>query len=201
MLDVTAAAAPIGANFTPTEDMRRQETHGMISDVTPPDYLPLLAESGAGRVVGEWAAEPKLDGWRAIVSVDPSLPTGLQVRSRTGRFLTTLVPELAGLADLGFRMVLDGELVSVGDDNNVDFYALGQRMLTRRVNRAATLCAIDVLVARRHDCTQLPYRDRRRVLEMLELSRPAWCMVPRFPFDDAEICSTRARGCDKKESC
>ena len=53
--------------------------------------------------------------------------------------------ELAGLADLGFRMVLDGEPVSVGNDDNVDFWALGQRMSTRRVNRAVTLCAFDLL--------------------------------------------------------
>ena len=155
-------------------------------DVAAPVYLPMLAASSAGQLDGEWAAEPKLDGWRAIVTVDPSLPVGFEVRSRTGRFLTTLVPELGGLADLGFRMVLDGELVSVGDDNNVDFYALGQRMLTRRAARTVTLCAFDVLWLDGIDCTQLPYRDRRRVLEMLELSGPAWCMVPRFPFDDAE---------------
>ena len=42
----------------------------------------------------------------AIVTVDPSLPVGYEVRSRTG---PTLVPELSGLADVGFRMVLDGE--------------------------------------------------------------------------------------------
>ena len=58
----------------------------------------MLAASGAGKLQGEWAAEPKLDGWRAIVTVDPSLPVGYEVRSRTGRFITTLVPELSGLA-------------------------------------------------------------------------------------------------------
>jgi ATP-dependent DNA ligase len=55
----------------------------------------MLAASGAGKLQGEWAAEPKLDGWRAIVTVDPSLPVGFEVRSRTGRFITTLVLELA----------------------------------------------------------------------------------------------------------
>src|SRR3954471_20603255 len=72
--------------------------------VTPPVYLPMLAASGTGKLQGEWAAEPKLDGWRTIVSVDPSLPRGIKVRSRTGRFLTTQLPELHGLADVGFRM-------------------------------------------------------------------------------------------------
>src|SRR4030095_10343073 len=103
----------------------------MLSVVAAPVYLPMLAASGAGKLQGEWGAEPKLDGWRAIVSVDPSLPAGIEVRSRTGRFLTTQVPELHGLADVGFRMVLDGELVAVSDDGAVDFYRLGERMLTK----------------------------------------------------------------------
>ena len=154
--------------------------------MTPPAYLPMLAASGAGKLQGEWAVEPKLDGWRTIVTVDPALPSGIEVRSRTGRFLTTQLPELQGLADTGFRMVLDGELVAVSDHGDVDFYRLGERMLMRRPQRIVTLCAFDVLWLDGIDCTQLPYRDRRRVLEMLELSGPAWCTVPRFPIDDAE---------------
>jgi bifunctional non-homologous end joining protein LigD len=154
--------------------------------VSPPVYEPMLATtSGARKVRGGWAAEPKLDGWRALVSVDPSLPVGFEVRSRNGRFLTTSVPELAGMAELGFRMVLDGELVAV-DGDNIDFYALGRRMLTRRVNRTVTFVAFDVLWLNGVDCTQLAYRERRRVLEMLELCGPAWCTVPQFPFDDAD---------------
>src|SRR5438105_8193478 len=104
----------------------------MLCVVTPPVYLPMLASAGAGQLRGGCAAEPKLDGWRAIVTVDPSLPVGFEGRSRTGRFITTQVPELSALADVGFRMVLDGELVAVSDDGDVDFYMLGQRMLTRR---------------------------------------------------------------------
>jgi ATP-dependent DNA ligase len=83
-------------------------------------------------------------------------------------------------------MVLDGELVAVSDDGNVDFYRLGERMLTKRAQRSVTLCAFDVLWRDGIDCTQLPYWDRRQVLELLELSGPAWCTVQRFPFDDAE---------------
>src|SRR4029079_3545713 len=101
----------------------------MLRPVAAPVYLPMLATAGAGKLHGEWAAEPKLDGWRTIVTVDPSLSARFEVRSRTGRFLTSLGPESPGLADLGFRMVLDGELVVV-DGDNIDFYALGQRMLT-----------------------------------------------------------------------
>src|SRR5687768_4483558 len=84
---------------------------------------------------------------------------------RTGDCLTPPVPELDGLTDLGLRMVPDCELVSVGTDDNIDFYALGQRMLTRRATRTVTLCAFDVLWLDGIDCTQLPYRDRCRQID------------------------------------
>ena len=57
-------------------------------------------------------------------------------------------------------MVLDGELVAVSDDGEVDFYRLGERMLMRRPTRTVTFCVFDVLWLDGIDCTQLPYRDR-----------------------------------------
>lgn len=49
---------------------------GMVMDVGP-----MLVSSGApsGGLAG-WAVEPKLDGWRARVHLDPELPGGLRVR-------------------------------------------------------------------------------------------------------------------------
>ena len=81
--------------------------HGMICSVTPPVYLPMLAESDAGELQGEWAAEPKLDGWRAIVTVDSTLPVGFEVRSRTGRFITTHVPRPTTVAERDTRAHLE----------------------------------------------------------------------------------------------
>jgi ATP-dependent DNA ligase len=46
--------------------------------VAAPADFPMLAASGGGTLRGEWAAEPKLDGWRAIVTVDPSLSVGIE---------------------------------------------------------------------------------------------------------------------------
>jgi hypothetical protein len=53
----------------------------------------------------------------AVVDCCPvgELPLGSTVRSRSGRFLTTSVPELGSTTELGFRMVLDGD--------NIEFYA------------------------------------------------------------------------------
>jgi ATP-dependent DNA ligase len=68
--------------------------------------------------------------WRTIITVDPSLPCGIEVRSRTGRFPTTQVPERHALA-LGFRKVLDGELVAVSDVGDINFYRLGDNINPR----------------------------------------------------------------------
>jgi ATP-dependent DNA ligase len=71
----------------------------------------MLAERGLPRGdLAGWAAEPKLDGWRAIVVVDPSLPNGVSVRTRRGHSIMEAVPGIASLAELGHRVVLDGEL-------------------------------------------------------------------------------------------
>jgi len=53
----------------------------------------MLADRGLPRGdLAGWAAEPKLDGWRAMVVVDPSLPGGVVVRTRRGHGITSAVP-------------------------------------------------------------------------------------------------------------
>lgn len=100
----------------------------------PPVYRPMIATSGAGRLRGEWAAEPKLDGWRAIVTVDPSLARGFDVRSRNGWSLTTSVPELRSMADIGVRTLLDGRVGRRGRRQH-------RRLCTRPANDHETLDA------------------------------------------------------------
>ena len=56
----------------------------------------MLASTGAiAAPVDDWAFEPKLDGWRALVYVD-SIVTA---RTRTGRNATVSLPELTPFAD------------------------------------------------------------------------------------------------------
>jgi ATP-dependent DNA ligase len=96
----------------------------------PPFVDPMLALSGPPpRTRGTWIAEPKLDGWRAQVSVDPE--QGVQIRTRRGRPVS--VPEMDGLVDVGVPFVLDGELV-VEAGTAKDFYAVGPT-LARRAGR------------------------------------------------------------------
>lgn len=90
---------------------------------------PMLASTR--RLVGVpegWVAEPKFDGWRAIVTVRSR---ELSVRSRRGHELTEGLPELQELVDLvPDGTVLDGELVA-GAGRMSDFYVLAPRLLLR----------------------------------------------------------------------
>jgi bifunctional non-homologous end joining protein LigD len=59
--------------------------------VVPP-FSPMLASSGpVAAQAAAWAFEPKLDGWRVLVSIDRDLT----VRTRNGHNVTASVPELA----------------------------------------------------------------------------------------------------------
>lgn len=143
----------------------------------------MLATSGRRPVdLAEWAVEPKLDGWRATVSVDGA---DLRVRSRRGRQLTDCVPELAPLADGGRRFVLDGELI-VGAGRLCDFYLLSGRLAgpPHAGSPAAVFVAFDVVWLDGHDLTGEAYEHRRKRLDDLDLG-PAR-KVPSYPGSDLD---------------
>jgi bifunctional non-homologous end joining protein LigD len=132
-----------------------------------------------------WAVEPKLDGWRVLVSVDGG---DLMVRSRTGRAITTSLPELAPLAELGARLVLDGELI-VGAGKMADFYGLSGRLAGRGGSRSLPVMfiAFDLVWNDGHDLTGHTWVERRRQLEALDLPGDLVGVVPSYPGPDAPL--------------
>jgi bifunctional non-homologous end joining protein LigD len=122
-----------------------------------------------------WAFEVKWDGFRAIVSTEGPL----RVRSRRGWNMT---PELDFLEQLPVRATLDGELVAFGDDGKPDFPAVCERMLLRQAQIPVTFVIFDVLSLEGRNLTREAYRERRRILERLDLSTPHW-FVPEV-FED-----------------
>jgi bifunctional non-homologous end joining protein LigD len=129
----------------------------------------MLASTQPPKEGAEWAFEPKLDGWRALVYVDD----GVRVRTRSGRDISDRV-DLQGLAASGRRFVLDGELVADAGRAG-DFYRLGPNL---RAARDVTFVTFDLLVLGDENICAWPYRDRRRTLERLELLGPGFCTVP-----------------------
>jgi DNA ligase D-like protein (predicted ligase) len=146
---------------------------------------------------GAWAFEPKWDGYRALGHV---VGGGLTLRSRNGVDMAGWFPELAGLAGaLGEHAgVLDGEVVAFDPEGRPSFEALQQRMASRvgrRRGAAVTYLVFDLLWLDGRLLTGLPYAERRRLLEELEVAGPAWQTVASFPgTGTALLAATREQG-------
>ena len=138
----------------------------------------MLARSSQLPLSGDYAYEPKWDGFRALVStVD-----GLRVRSRRGWNMTGLVPELAGLPD---RRVFDGELVAFGPDGLPSFPLVCRRLLQRDARVPIVFVIFDLLELDGESLVTLPYRYRRARLDELGLAGRCWQTSPVFDDGDA----------------
>ncbi len=153
-----------------------------------PDLVrPMLATTAAGLPDddGDWAYEFKWDGVRAVVYVEGGR---LRALSRTDREVTASYPELRGLGEaLGsLQAVLDGEIVALDKQGWPSFEALQPRMNTAepsRVRRLAetvpvTYMIFDLMHLDGHSALTVPYQQRRRLLESLELSGQHWATPP-----------------------
>jgi bifunctional non-homologous end joining protein LigD len=144
-----------------------------------------------------WAFEPKWDGYRALGHV---VGGGLALRSRNGVDMAGWFPELAGLARaLGdHAAVLDGEVVAFDAAGKPSFEALQQRMAGRAGRRRGapvTYLAFDLLWLDGRLLTGLPYTERRRLLEDLEVAGDTWQTVGSFPgAGTALLAATREQG-------
>ena len=148
-----------------------------------PEHLaPMLATPGQLPVNDDgWGYEIKWDGVRAILY---SRPGHLRIESRNLNEITARYPELRALGrQLGaHEAVLDGEIVAFDEHGAPSFERLQQRMnLTseseiRRLARTApvTYVIFDLLHLDGQLTAALPYRERRELLEALELNGPAW---------------------------
>ena len=150
---------------------------------------PMLASRGTEVPTGpEWAHEVKWDGMRVLVEVSP---TGFVIRSRNENDVTAAFPELRGLVQVararGQAMLLDGEVVAFADGIPT-FAAIADRMHVRDPRRAealsrskpVTLLAFDILRLDGQDLTGRPWKERRAVLESLDLAGPHWQVPPTY---------------------
>jgi ATP-dependent DNA ligase len=134
-----------------------------------PPIKPQLALTRKALPAGEeWAYEPKLDGFRAIVFVDGGEAF---VQSRGGKPLGRYFPELEWAPG---RWVLDGELVIRGEDGEVQFDLLQQRihpaesrikLLSEEI--PATYIAFDLLAEGDESLLEAPLAERRARLERI----------------------------------
>ena len=134
-----------------------------------PPVKPQLALTRKQLPVGEeWAYEPKLDGFRAIVFVDGA---DVYIQSRGGKALARYFPELSFAPG---RWVLDGELVIRDADGNLEFDALQQRIhpAESRINLLAreipaSYVVFDLLAEGDESLLKTPLAERRARLEAI----------------------------------
>lgn len=135
-----------------------------------------------------WAYEIKWDGYRTLAFVDHGT-----VRLQSSRLhdVTATYPELATLPDgvHADTAILDTELVVLDGDGRPRFD------LVQRHAGPAVLFVFDVLRVGDHDTIELPYEDRRRLLDQLVEPGDHWS-VPGYRIGDgaALLAATEAQG-------
>jgi len=168
----------------------------------PPPLTPMEARVQDDLPAGDWAYEPKWDGFRAVAWSGEA-----RLDSRNQRPLLRYFPELeAPLRALPAGTVVDGEVVVVRGDR-LDFDALQNRLhpAESRVRllageTPATLVAFDLLADGGEDLRPAPFAERRQRLEALAGGLPApWALTPSTT--DREVARRwfhefEAAGCD-----
>ncbi len=153
---------------------------------------PMKAAMGSLPDGDDWAFEIKWDGYRTIVHVTER---AVRLQSTAGHDVTARWPEFAGLAASvnATDAILDAELVVFDDDGRPSFELVQNSGVGS--NRQAVLQLFDVLSVGGTDTIDLPYEDRRRLLEQLVEAGSNW-VVPSYRIGDGEALleATRVQG-------
>ncbi|HMM22995.1 MAG TPA: non-homologous end-joining DNA ligase [Selenomonadales bacterium] len=154
----------------------------MAKQPMPEKLPPMLAKTG--RMPADASAygfEIKWDGIRAIACLDRGR---FRLLSRNQKELASQYPELSALAEAlpDRRIMVDGEIVTLGENGRPSFSRLQHRMglrspqtiarMTRQI--PATYIIFDLLYLDDRLLIDLPYTERRRLLADLALSGPSW---------------------------
>jgi len=148
---------------------------------------PMLSRPGPVPKGPRWTYEVKWDGFRAIVSTDGDL----RVRSRRGWNMTEALPELRRLPR---GLVLDGEVVAFNNKGDPHFPLLARRVLNSDRSIRAHLMIFDLLRLDGEDMRVRRYRERRRVLDALDLNGTYWTTPCAFDDGDALMTAVCERG-------
>ncbi len=149
-----------------------------------------MGSAGAVPAGDDWAFEVKWDGYRTIVFVDDGR---VRLQSTAGHDVTQRWPELSDLADSvnARSAILDGELVAFDDDGRPRFELVQNS--GAGAPHQAVLQLFDVLQVDDTDTIELPYEDRRRLLEQLVDAGPNWTVPSHRVGGGEELVEATAR--------
>ena len=153
-----------------------------------------------------WSFEVKWDGIRALASISGGR---IKLEVRSGRDVSHRYPELRelGRALGATEVILDGEIVALDPATGRPSFERMQRRMhvesesaIRRLRQdvPVTYAIFDLLWLDGHPTTGLPYEERRRLLEGLNLAGPAWHTPATHPGEgrallDATACRRPGR--------
>ncbi len=154
----------------------------MAKEPMPQGIMPMLARPGAlPDNDGDYGFEMKWDGIRAILYIDRGRA---RLVSRNLNDITGQYPEVLPLAEAPdvSQLVLDGEIVALGEDGRPSFGRLQNRMgmtsdqAVRQLmaTTPVTYMIFDVLYWDGVSLMDEPYTGRREALAGLQLSGKAW---------------------------
>lgn len=163
-----------------------------------PRYAAMLAAPGVLPSDDDsWAYEVKFDGIRAGGYVTDRLV----LLSRNGNDITAAWPEFAPLAPAMPGFVVDGEIVVFTRDGRPSFEALQPRMHQRNASAIRALAAtapatfviFDLLHIGDRPLIDLPYWQRRELLEQIGLRGPHWRISPQLHGRGADLLAASKR--------
>jgi bifunctional non-homologous end joining protein LigD len=158
----------------------------------------MLATAGALPAGPGWGYELKWDGVRAIAVCDER---GVRLFGRRGNDISAGYPELTAATDVD-DAVFDGEIVVMNAAGRPSFRDLAERMHVRDKHKAARLAAtipvtylvFDVLRFAGVDLLEVPYAERRALLDELDPPGGRWLVPPAFDDGPATRAASREHG-------
>jgi bifunctional non-homologous end joining protein LigD len=147
--------------------------------------LPMLSRPGS-IPKGDYSFELKWDGFRAHVRRDGDF----RVHSRRGWNMTKLVPELS---DLPVPGLFDGELVAFLE-GQPHFPLVCDRLLHGDTSVRLTYVIFDVLELEGESIVERPYRERRAILDDLNLGAGPWFVAESFNDGEALFAAVCEQG-------
>ena len=162
------------AGFDPSADLsKRLEAAGVPTGRVLVDQIrPMLAETAEEPFSRPgWLFELKYDGFRLLIDKSGST---VRLRYRSGNDSTRAFPEIVKAVEaLPYDdLLIDSEVVVLGEDGKPSFHSLQQRVQLQRerdihqatVSLPATVFAFDLLRAMGHDLRSRPLEERKAFL-------------------------------------
>jgi bifunctional non-homologous end joining protein LigD len=183
----------------PRPTLRANLAANGIRERMPISVAPMLATLSLNLPADpqHYSFEFKWDGVRALMHWDGRSMT---IRSRNQLDITRRYPELHSLKDAleDHRVVLDGEIIAVDEDDRPSFPLLQQRMhvegpaaIARLVKQVPVHYVLfDLLYLDGRSLTPLPLTRRRELLEELTLLGPNWRVSPAIVGDGEPMLET-----------